>query len=108
MVLPPIRVELVTAAPPTLANSDLGVSSLLGIVMPKSWVPDPVFKSMPTPTTGSLCLISTGFPLSRGYGTGSLDPCVVDSGVQFLGFIGAGGPAQANGGVVPEFGTHFS
>ena len=58
--IPPFRVELVTVAPPTLASSDPGGCSLMGIVMPKSYVPEPVFKSMPKPATGSLGFISVG------------------------------------------------
>ena len=77
------------------------------MLMPKSWVSDPVFKSMPTPATGSMVLLSAGSPLSRGFGAGSSDPYVIGSGVRVLGYIGAGGPAQAKGGVVHDFWDPF-
>ena len=79
----------------------MGITAPPTLAMARSWVPDPVFKSMPTPA--ALGLISARSTLSRGYGSGSLDPCVVGFGVRVLGFIGDGGHAQANGGVVPEF-----
>ena len=58
LVIPPFRVELVTAAPPTLESSDPGGCSWLGIVMPKSCVPELIFKSMPKPAMGSSGFIS--------------------------------------------------
>ena len=68
-------------------------------LMANSWNLDPVFKL--SPATGLLDLISYGYPLSRGYGSGSLDP--FGSGIRGLGIIGTGHPAQAKGGVVPVF-----
>ena len=68
-------------------------------LMVNSWNLDPVFKL--SPATGLLDLISDGYPLSRGYGSGSLDP--FGSGIRGLGIIGTGHPTQAKGGVVPVF-----
>ena len=44
-------------------RSDQGVSCLQGIVLPKSWVLEPVFRSLQTPATGSMGLISAGLLL---------------------------------------------
>ena len=68
-------------------------------LMVNSWNLDPVFKL--SPATGLLDLISDGYPLSRGYGSGSLDP--FGFGIRELGIIGTGHPTQAKGGVVPVF-----
>ena len=46
------------------------MSYLSGVVMPKSWVLDPVSMPMPTQVTRSLGLITTGSPLFRGYDVG--------------------------------------
>ena len=57
------------------------------------------FKPMSTPVKGSMGLFSVGSPISRGYGIGYV--------FQMVGFIGAVGPAQVNGGVVLDFWDPF-
>ena len=63
LILPPLRADLDTAALPDLARSDSDVNCLPGIVMPKSWVLNPVFQPIPSPAMGFLVLISTVSPV---------------------------------------------
>ena len=63
LILPPLQADLDTAALPDLARSDSDVNCLSGIVMPKSWVLNPVFQPIPSPTMGFLVLISTVSPV---------------------------------------------
>ena len=81
----------------------MGITASPTIAMARSWVPDPVFKPMPTPATGSIGFSSAGSTLSHGYVSGSPEPCVVCFGARVLGFIGDGGHAQARSGEVPDF-----
>ena len=66
-------------------------------MMAKTGVLDPVFNSLPSPETGSMDLHSAG----------SAGSCVRGSRGRVLGFIGAGGHAQADSGVVPHIWDPF-
>ena len=57
LILPPLRADLDTVALPDLARSDSDVNCFSGIVMPKSWVLNPVFQPIPSPAMGFLVLI---------------------------------------------------
>ena len=63
LILPPLRADLDTEALPDLARSDSDVNCLPGIVMPKSWVLNPVFQPIPSSAMGFLVLISTVSPV---------------------------------------------
>ena len=66
-------------------------------MMPKTGVLDPVFNSLPSPETGSMDLHSAG----------SAGSCASGSRGRVLVFIGAGGHAQADSGVVPHIWDPF-
>ena len=76
-------------------------------MMPKTGVLDPAYKSLPSPVTGSIDLQSAGSCVLLEFGSGPPGPCVSSSRGWVLGFIGIGGHAQANGGVVPHFWDPF-
>ena len=63
LILQPLRADLDIAALPDLARSDSDVNCLSGIVMPKSWVLNPVFQLIPSLPMGFLVLISTVSPV---------------------------------------------
>ena len=63
LILPPLRADLDTAALPDLIRSDSDVSCLPGIVMPKSWVLNPVFQPIPSSVMEFLVLILTVSPV---------------------------------------------
>ena len=65
LILQPLRADLDTAALPDLARSDSDVNCFSGIVMPKSWVLNPVFQPILSLPMGFLVLISTVSPVGR-------------------------------------------
>ena len=81
----------------------MGITTSPTLAMARSWVPNPVFKPMPTPAAGSIGFSSAGSTLSNGYVSGSREPCVVGFGARVLGFISDWGHAKVRSDEVPEF-----